>query len=146
MNFKHILSQSGVMKTISIACRVSEADVKLLTLKYSRMTKKNISLPEYMRREVGKKMQEAFANHKVPGLIFDESEPTNEEHQQMMALTQFSSLVAKKLIEKDLEKFYYCFVIHSIVNMIGLTDEDFADFHNKFSKFRGEGDDNEDDS
>jgi hypothetical protein len=82
------------------------------------------------------KMQDDFINNRVPGLIFDDVEPTHEEHSKLMDLTQFTSLVAKKMVEKKLNKFYHCFIIHSLVNMIGLTDEDFNEFHKKFSKFR----------
>jgi hypothetical protein len=136
MKFKHILSQMGVLKTFSIARHVSEDDVKKLTDKYTRLAKKDISLTEYLRREMAVKMQQAFMNNKVPGLIFDNIEPTHEEHSKMMDLTQFASLVAKKLVEKKLNKFYYCFIIHSLVNMLGLNDEDFNEFHKRFSRFK----------
>jgi len=136
MKFKHILSQMGVLKTFSIARRISEEDIKKFTSQYSKLNKKNLSITDFLRQEMTAKMQDDFINNRVPGLIFDDVEPTHEEHSKLMDLTQFTSLVAKKMVEKKLNKFYHCFIIHSLVNMIGLTDEDFNEFHKKFSKFR----------
>lgn len=126
----------GVLKTFSIARRISEEDIKKFSSQYSKLNKKDLSITEYLRREMAIKMQDDFINNRVPGLIFDDVEPTHEEHSKLMDLTQFASLVSKKIVEKKLNKFYYCFIVHSLVNMIGLTDEDFNDFHRKFSKFR----------
>lgn len=126
----------GILKTFSIARRISEEDIKKLTTQYTKLAKKNVPLTEYLKSEMAAKMQDDFVNNRVPGLMFDDIEPTHEEHSKLMDLTQFASLVAKKMVEKKLNKFYYCFIVHSLVNMIGLTDEDFNEFHRKFSKFR----------
>ena len=138
MNFKHVLSEMGVLKTFSIAKRVSDADIIVLTEKYNRLKKKNISLTDFMKRAIAKSMQDAFENQTVPGLIFADFVPTQEDHEKMIALTQFASLVSKKLVEKKLGKFYHCFVVNSIVNMLGLSDKDFDEFHRQFSKFEDE--------
>lgn len=132
----------GVLKTFSIAKRISDADIIALTEKYNKMKNKNIPITEYMKRAIAKSMQDAFENRTVPGLIFADFVPTQEDHEKMIALTQFSSLVAKKLVEKKIGKFYQCFVVNSIVNMLGLSDKDFDEFHRQFSKFE---DDDEDD-
>ena len=146
MNFKHVLTELGVLKTFSIAKRVSEEDIIQLTEQYNKLSKvkrKNISLTEYMKKAIAKSMQDAFENQTVPGLIFADFVPTQEDHEKMMALTQFASLVSKKLVEKKLGKFYHCFVVNSIVNMLGLSDKDFDEFHRQFSKFEDDDEDEE---
>jgi len=143
--FRHILAELEVMKTFSIAKRISEEDIAILTEKYHKSRRKDISLTDYLGMTVASQMQEAFLNRTVPGLIFDDdvSEASPEDHQKMMQLAQFASLVAKKLAEKKLSKFFYCFTVHALVNMLGLSDRDFANFHRQFSEL--DDDDDEDD-
>lgn len=143
MTFNHILSQSGILKTFSVARRVSEDDIKKLTNQYNRLGGKKIGLTEFLKEEIIKSTQKAFSKNEVPGLIFDSVPEDPASHQTMMELTQFSSFVAKKMVDKKLSKFYFCFVVNALINMLGLTDKDFDEFHQKFSKLRGESDDDE---
>jgi len=54
----------------------------------------------------------------------------------MMELTHFASIISKKLSEKNIDKFYSCYIINTVVQMLSLTEKDFEDFHEKFSKYR----------
>jgi hypothetical protein len=141
--FKHILTEMGVMKTFSVARRVSEDKVAILTNKYNKIKNKNISLDDFLKKEIINEMQDYFKNNKIPGMITKNASidnkmfipPTQEEQEMLIDLTQFSSLVAKKLVEKKLNKFYHCFVVHSIINMLHLSDKDFDEFYQKYSAF-----------
>ena len=33
-------------------------------------------------------------------------------------------------------KYHACYIVNAIVNMMGLTDEDFDNFHKKFARFK----------
>lgn len=143
MNFRHVLTDMGILKTFSIAKRVSEEEIIALTEKYNKLKKKDISLTDYLKKSIAKSLQNAFESQTIPGLIFADFIPTHEDHEKMIELTQFASLVAKKLVDKKCSKFYHCFVINSLVNMLGLSDKDFDEFHRQFSKYEDDDEEEE---
>jgi hypothetical protein len=133
-NYNHILSKMGILKTFSISKKIFDADIKMLKTKYSKLKIKNkMSFNDFVKMEIFEQMNEDFEKNRVPGLIVNDCNAGNINHEIMVDLTQFSSLVAKKLIDKKLNKLYHCFVINSLVNILGLTEKDFDNFHKKIS-------------
>lgn len=132
----HILSKEGILTSFSIAKKVTVKDVKKLRdgLKNSKMDAKK--LQEALRNAVIKGARESVDAQKIPGLLLDGIFAESEEKKRIMELTYFASIIAKKLSEKRVGKYHSCFIINAIVNMLGLTEEDFDEFHRKFSKFR----------
>lgn len=132
----HILSKEGILTSFSIAKKVTVKDIKKLrdTLKNSKMDAKK--LQDALRKAVIKGAKETVDAQKIPGLLLDGIFAENEEKKRIMELTYFASIIAKKLAEKKVGKYHSCYIINAIVNMLGLTEEDFDDFHKKFSKFR----------
>ena len=132
----HILSKEGILTSFSIAKKVTVKDIKKLrdTLKSSKMDAKK--LQDALRKAVVKRAKETVDAQKVPGLLLDGIFAENEEKKRIMELTYFASIIAKKLAEKRVGKYHSCYIINAIVNMLGLTEEDFDDFHKKFSKFK----------
>lgn len=142
----HILSKEGILTTFSIAKKVTARDVKRLREKMKNAKVNAEQLQSLLRQSIVKETQEAVESHKIPGLI-TVSRKVEEEKQKIMELTYFASLIAKKLAEKKVGKYHACFIINAIVNMMGLTEEDFDDFHRKFAKFQnGESETDESDS
>jgi len=132
----HILSKEGILTSFSIAKKVTVKDVKKLRdgLKNSKMDAKK--LQEALRNAVIKGARESVDTQKIPGLLLDGIFAESEEKKRIMELTYFASIIAKKLSEKRVGKYHSCFIINAIVNMLGLTEEDFDEFHRRFSKFR----------
>jgi len=137
----HILAKEGVLTTFSIAKKVSAKDVKKLREKMKTAKIDAEKLQELLKNTIIKETQSTLNSQKIPGLILDGIED-NEEKKRIMELTYFSSVIAKKLSEKKIDKYHSCYIINAIVNMLGLTEEDFDEFHRKFSKFR-DGEDGE---
>jgi len=83
----------------------------------------------------------------VPGIIMEKvSEKRQNAEKKLVNLTYFASVINKKVAEKDMLKFDRCYFINVLVNMLGLTEEDFDKFHQTFNKFKnGEIDAPEDD-
>lgn len=142
----HILSKEGILTTFSIAKKVTMKDVKKLRdgLKGSKMDAKK--LQEALRNAVIKGARETVDVQKIPGFLLDGIFAENEEKKRIMELTYFASIIAKKLSEKRVGKYHSCFIINAIVNMLGLTEEDFDEFHKRFSKFREGKSDNDEQS
>jgi len=131
----HILAKEGILTTFSIAKKVTAKDVKKLRDKLKIAKMDSDKLKELLRNAVIQEAQAGIDAHKIPGLIIDGSEE-NEEKKRIMELTYFASVIAKKLSEKNIGKYYSCYIINAIVNVLGLTEEDFDEFHKKFSEFR----------
>ncbi len=132
----HILSKEGILTSFSIAKKVTVKDVKKLRegLKNSKMDAKK--LQEALRNAVIKGARDTVDAQKIPGLLLDGIFAENEEKKRIMELTYFASIIAKKLSEKRIGKYHSCYIINAIVNMLGLTEDDFDEFHKRFSKFR----------
>lgn len=131
----HILAKEGILTTFSIAKKVTAKDVKKLRDKLKSAKIDADKLQELLRSTVIKETQQALETQKIPGLIIDGAEES-EEKKRIMELTYFSSVIAKKLSEKKIDKYHSCYIINAIVNMLGLSEEDFDEFHRKFSKFK----------
>lgn len=137
----HILAKEGILTTFSIAKKVTAKDVKKLRDKLKSAKIDSDKLQELLRSTVIRETQKAIETQKIPGLIIEGAEES-EEKKRIMELTYFSSVITKKLSEKKIDKYHSCYIINAIVNMLGLTEQDFDEFHRKFSKFK-EGNDGE---
>jgi hypothetical protein len=132
----HILAQEGILTTFSIAKKVTERDIKRLRDKLSKSSKVNAKkLEELLRLSILKETQRDIEQNNVPGLVIDGAEQV-EEKKRLMELTYFASMMSKKLSEKNIDKYHACYIINAMVNLLGLTESDFNDFHAKFSKFK----------
>ena len=131
----HILAKEGILTTFSIAKKVTAKDVKKLRDKLKSVKIDADKLQELLRNTVIKETQQSIETKKIPGLIIDGAEES-EEKKRIMELTYFASVIAKKLSEKKIDKYHSCYIINAIVNMLGLSEEDFDEFHRKFSKFK----------
>ena len=137
----HILSKEGILTTFSIAKKVTAKDVKKLRDKIKSAKMDADSLHELLRVSVIKETQKDIEVQKIPGLIIGGSKDM-EEKKKIMELTYFASIISNKLLEKNIDKYHSCYIINAIVNMLGLTEDNFDEFHKKFSKFKnGEKDD-----
>ena len=131
----HILAKEGILTTFSIAKKVTATDVKKLRDKLKSSKIDAEKLQELLRSAVVRDTKKAIESQKIPGLIEAGAEDS-EEKKRIMELTYFASVIAKKLSDKKIGKYHSCYIINAIVNMLGLTEEDFDEFHKKFSKFK----------
>lgn len=142
----HILAKEGILTTFSIAKKVTAKDVKKLRDKLKSSKIDAEKLQELLRSAVVRDTKKAIESQKIPGLIVAGAEDS-EEKKRIMELTYFASVIAKKLSDKKIGKYHSCYIINAIVNMLGLTEGDFDDFHKKFSRFKEgkDGDEGDDD-
>lgn len=139
----HILSKEGILTTFSIAKRISLKDVQILQKKTkgNKSSKSNEEkFKKLLKDRVMEETRRALIEQKIPGVIVPGHLIPDNEKKRMMELTYFASIIAKKIAEKKIDKFHSCYIINAIVNMLGLSENDFDDFHKKFSKYKDEGD------
>ena len=134
----HILAKEGILTTFSIAKKVTAKDVKKLREKIKTAKMDADKLHELLRMSIIENTQKDIETQKIPGLIIAGMEDT-EEKKRIMELTYFASMISKKLSEKNIDKYHSCYIINAIVNMLGLTEDNFDEFHKKFSKFKNGG-------
>lgn len=131
----HILAKEGILTTFSIAKKVSAKDVKRLRNKLKNSRADAEKFQDLLKKAVIKETQQILQTQTIPGLIINGSEDV-EEQKKIMELTYFASIISKKLADKKIAKYHSCYIINAIVNILGLTGEDFDEFHKKFSKFK----------
>lgn len=132
----HILAKEGILTNFSIAKKVTARDVKKIRDKMKSAKVDAGKLQELLRQAIVQETQKSMETQTIPGLIVNINNTFEEEKQRIMELTYFASLIAKKLAEKKVGKYHSCYIINAIVNMLGLTEEDFDEFHRKFARFR----------
>lgn len=137
----HILSKEGILTTFHIAKRVSKKDILYLQDQLASDKTSDQKLRKLLAKKMAEETKKAFVNQTIPGLIVPGQNIPDEEKRKMMELTYFASVVAKKISEKQLSKFHACYVINAMVNILGLTESDFDEFHRKFSKYKDGSDD-----
>lgn len=140
----HILSKEGILTTFSIAKRISKKDMQKLRQKIKSNKFDAIKFQEFIKKSIMEDTKRAILSKKIPGLIVTERNISNQEKEIIMELTYFASIISKKINEKKIDKYYSCFIINAIVNMLGLTEGDFDEFHRKFSKYKEGGDSSSD--
>lgn len=141
----HILAKEGILTAFMIARKVNPIDIKGLKEKFKGTKIQSDKFQKLLMEKILKDTQEAFAKDKIPGLTTKEVLTEQEEKKRIMELTYFASIMAKKLVDNNVTKYHSCYVINAMVNMLGLTEEDFNEFHRKFSRFReGKPDDDSD--
>ncbi len=140
----HILAKEGILTAFSIAKRVTVKDVKRLKEKFKNV--KTDKLQGALREAVLEETQAAIETNQIPGLIVTGDNSSHDEKKRIAELTYFASLIAKKLADKKIDKYHSCYIVNAIVNMLGLSEDDFDEFHRRFSKYRnGESEDAEED-
>jgi len=154
MNFKHLISEKGILVNFSVAKRISSEKIKSLETKIKKNMKLGDDLEYLLKQEISKQTQKTLNINDVPGLlinknnkkIISDSKGIFENESKVMMLNLFGIGIAKKLINQKFKKDEICFVILTILGSLGLTDEDFKMFHkNNYSSTQDHTDEDEED-
>ena len=130
----HILNQMGVMTSFSVAKKITEEDIHKYFSKQKKAGKNERQIGEMLRDRILTEIQEAVQNNKIPGLL------TPQEFAQSMGISQkviekipelnrLLMVIVHRVAEKKYDKMSLCYFINGLVNMLGLTKDDFIKFH-----------------
>jgi hypothetical protein len=147
---KHLITEMGVLKSFSLAKKISADVVREYKNRIKKITKTKAQGEELLKQAVLREAQKEIDPSQVPGIIVEKKSGKRQEtEKKLMGLTYFCSVISKKITEKKISKFEKCYIINVLINMMGLIEEDFDNFHNNFNKFKAgeiespeDGDDN----
>jgi len=135
---KHILSEEGILISFSIAKKINTKELKRIKSNAKKIGSTEEDIKKLLSEIVISETKQSIEKKEIPGLIWPEVKnetppPKSLSNKRTVELTYLASLLAKKISEKNLSKYEYCYVINSIINILGLNEDDFEDFYEKFS-------------
>jgi hypothetical protein len=138
-NTTHLLSSLGVLASFSIAKRVSKEEILRTTKKIKKIYKE--ADPEKLKQLLTDALisstKKYVTNEIPPGLVFPEKNPIKEKLDKYYTeLSVVSQVLSNKFIEQKLTKRQVCFIVNAVINILGINENDFADFHRKFQKYK----------
>lgn len=135
----HLLSSLGILKSFSIAKRISKEEILDATKKIKKIYKEKSpeKIQELLKDVLLTKTKNYVSTEMPPGLIFPKKNPKKETlDKYYMELSIISQTLASKFVEQKLTKIQVCFIINAIVNLLGLGESDFEEFQKKFQKYK----------
>ena len=144
----HILNQMGIISSFSIAKKVTKDDINKFFTKYKRIGKKTSEIEKILKGKIFEDIQNAIVKHEIPGLlssqeIAKEMGMDKDIVENIPELNRFLMIITQKLSEKHHSKMILCYIINSLVNILGLTENDFEKFHRNNSNDDDDDDDDE---
>jgi len=136
------------MTSFSVAKKISEEDINKYFSKQKRNKKTEQEIGEMLQDKIICEIHKAIENQEIPGLVtpqeFAESLGIDKKViAKIPELNRLIMIIASKMAEKKYDKMSLCFFINSLVNMLGLTEQDFTKFHRQNNEHDDE--DDEDD-
>ncbi len=135
------------MTSFSVAKKVSEEDITKFLANGKKEGKSPEELNRILREKVLSEIEDAVSHSKIPGLLSPEELAKQMGVQKnvinnMPELNRLIMIVGHKLAEKKYDKMSLCYFINALVNLIGLTESDFEQFHRRNGN-GGDDDDND---
>ncbi len=137
----------GVLASFSVAKKVTEDDIHKYFSKYKRTGKDENQIGKMLQDKILSEIHDALENNRIPGLISPQELAkelgiSNKVVERIPELNRLLMILSHKMSEKKYDKMSLCYFINSLVNMLGLTEQDFTKFHRQNHT---EDDDDEDD-
>lgn len=147
--FNHLIAKHGILTSFSIARKVSKKDIKDISDKIKKQCKNKNDFNEMLQKEVLKTTKYSMNQDLIPGLILTENNKQNvrkelADEKKLMQLNYVSTTIAKKLMDNKLSKDEICYIILTLLSSLGLNDQDFKNFNNKYGNFDDNIDDDDD--
>ena len=124
----------GVITSFAVAKKVSEEELTKFFNKGKKEGKTVAELNDIIRKKVIAEIEAAVLSRKVPGLLSTEELAKEMGIKEsiitdMPELNRLIMIVGHKLAEKKYETMSLCYFINSLVNLLGLSENDFEKFH-----------------
>lgn len=130
----HILNQMGVITSFSIAKKISEEDITKFVIKGKKSGKSESEIERLLRNKIVSEIQTAIDSNNIPGLLSPQDMAkelglNKSIVNNLPELNRIVMVIVHKLSEKKFDKPSLCYFVNSIVNLLGLSEEDFEKFH-----------------
>jgi len=139
----------GVLTSFSVAKKITEDDINKYFSRYKRLGKSEQQIGKMLQEKIVSEINEAVQNNKIPGLVSPQevAESLGIDKKiiaRMPELNRLIMVLAHKMSEKNYDKMSLCYFINSLVNVLGLSEDDFTKFHRQNSKNDDDDDDGDD--
>jgi hypothetical protein len=134
---KHLISEKGILVNFTVAKKIPSKKIESLQNKVKKTLKEGDDLEELLKKEISKQTQKTLNVNDIPGIIVNNHKKNDLEYSngifadesRVMLLNFFGMNLAKKMINQKFKKDEICFIMLTILGTLGLTDQDFKDFH-----------------
>ena len=123
----HLLVQHGILVNFQIAKEIPMSEIKKIEKKLKPIYKNPKELTEKVNAELYKSTQNSILNEPIPG--FFSSGIFKKNPNKLPELNSAAAQIGKFINDKKLSKMETCYMILSILNLLGMTDEDFKKYH-----------------
>jgi hypothetical protein len=150
--FNHLIAKHGILTSFSIARKVSKKDIKQISDKIKKKCKTKEEFNELLQKEVLKTTKYSMNQDLIPGLILPEKDIKQSarkelaDEKKLMKLNYIANIIAKKLMDHKLSKDEICYIILTMLSSLGLNDQDFKNFNNKYGTIDENIEEDDDDS
>jgi hypothetical protein len=132
----HILNQMGILSSFSVAKKITDEEVEKYFSKHKKNGKTEAEVEKMVKEKITNDIEDALKNNKIPGLVSSQELASQlgiekDVIEKMPELNRLIMVVANKLMERKYSKMALCYIINSLVNILGLTEKDFKKFHQK---------------
>lgn len=122
------------MTSFSVAKKIREEEINRYFSKHRKSGKTDRQIGAMMKEKILSDINGALDKKEVPGIIsMDEAANSmgidKESAQKITELNRLIMVIAHKISEKKCDKMALCYFINSLVNVLGLSEEDFTKFH-----------------
>jgi hypothetical protein len=133
----HILTEAGILTAFQVAKKVTADEINKYVAKQKKAGKKEDQIAKLLREKITAEVNEALTSGKIPGLILPEDRSQSGLDPKVLGnlpdLNRIILVVTEQLVRKQYDKMSMCYVINSMVNLLGLTAQDFEKFHQQRS-------------
>lgn len=138
-NHIHLLTETGVLSSFSISKKISEEEVNEMFKAAKSKSKNEKEILEIVKAKIMKEIIDASKKGILPGIVLD---PRSEvlPIKDIEALNRMVIVITQKLKNKKIDKISLCYFINYLVGSLGLTEEDFEEFHRRIRESRGNDD------
>ncbi len=118
--FSHVLQQAGVLKNFSVAKSFSQKEISDLKQAIRAVADNHDEYDKLYKEEMAKLANMHDPKNPFPGIIYLESQ-TKKAH----SIREKAKKIADSMSNLKLSKLELCFLIHRIIAVLKLTQEDF---------------------
>ena len=135
----HLISSLGILTSFQIAKKINKQEVSKESRKIKRIFKESdpAKFQKLLMDALIEKAKKSVENELPPGLVFPKKNLKKQKLDKFyLELSAISQALTNKFVEQNLSKHQVCFILNAVINLLGLTEEDFLDFHKKFQKYK----------
>lgn len=137
----HILTAAGILASFSVSKKITQEEVDVMMKDSKGKGKSQDEVISLVKTKIMKEIIDATQKGTLPGVILEKPKNLIIPIQSIETLNRMVLVLAQKMKGKKFDKLSLCYFINYLVASLGLTEEDFEEFHRRLREARGEDDD-----